>query len=184
MARGGRQVGGISVDGLKELDEALGDLSKATARNVLTRALATAADPILQEAKRRAPVRKGHLKRGLHIRTKMINTVGNREYSAAMKAGKGKAAAIKAMRDARRDAAGTGSFAEVYVQTGKHPQAVFQEFGTAHHAAQPYLEPALDSKGMVALGMIRTALAEEIEKARARAEKKAARIAAKSNTGR
>lgn len=165
----------LKVSGLKELDEALGELSEATARNVLKRALARAAEPVLEEAKRRAPVRSGDLKRGLHIRTALINTVGNREFSQAMRAGLGKAAAVKAMRDARREAPGTGSFAEVYVQTGQHPQAVFQEFGTSHHEAQPFLGPALDAKGAEAIGIVAGALSDEIEKSRARAERKAAR---------
>jgi HK97 gp10 family phage protein len=176
------RVTSVHVAGLKELDEALGELTKATARNVLKRALARGAKPVLDEAKRRAPVRTGELLRGLHIRTQLINTVGNREYSAAMRAGLGKAAALKALRAARREAPGTGSFAEVYVQTGRNPQSVFQESGTAHHAAQPYLGPALDAKGNEAIKIIAGAIGEEIDKAAARAARKAARAAAKANT--
>ena len=42
----------VSVSGLKELDQALGELPKATARNVLKRTLNKAAVPMVEEAKR------------------------------------------------------------------------------------------------------------------------------------
>lgn len=179
MARGSIPVNSVAVNGLKELDEALGELTKATARNVIKRALAKGAVPVLEEAKARAPERSGDLKRGLHIRTKLINNTGKREYSAAMKAGLGKRFALKVLRDARRAEAGTGSFAEVYVQTGRNPQAIFQEFGTSHHAAQPFLGVALEAKATEAIDLIKKLIGEEIEKARARAARKAARAARK-----
>ena len=79
----------VSVSGLKELDQALGELPKATARNVLKRTLAKAAEPIVAEAKQHAPVATGRLRDSIIASTRLKNKVGNAEYSAAMRAGLG-----------------------------------------------------------------------------------------------
>jgi HK97 gp10 family phage protein len=64
--------------------------------------------------------------------------------------------------------AGTGSnAAEVVVKIGpdkKHFYGLFQELGTAHQPAQPFLEPALESQRDAALNAARDVLAEEIDK--------------------
>lgn len=62
---------------------------------------------------------------------------------------------------------------EMYVGPGRHPQAITQEFGTWFHAAQPYARPAWDQMQMVVLDIIITLLGIEIEKAAARAARKA-----------
>jgi HK97 gp10 family phage protein len=40
----------------------------------------------------------------------------------------------------------------------------FQEFGTAHNAAQPFLRPALDSRAQTALDVMRKSLAIALDK--------------------
>lgn len=64
---------------------------------------------------------------------------------------------------------------EMYVGPGRHPQAITQEFGTWFHAAHPYARPAWDQTKMAVLDIIITLLGIEIEKAAARARRKAAR---------
>ena len=157
----------VSVSGLKELDQALGELPKATARNVLKRTLAKAAEPIVAEAKQHAPVATGRLRDSIIASTRLKNKVGNAEYSAAMRAGLGQEAARSALRQARRDAKGLGSFAELFVgpSTGTTPYAHIVEFGSVKTSPQPYMRPAWDMTRTKALDIIKAELGNEIIKA-------------------
>lgn len=177
----------FKIEGLRELDEALKELPRATARNVLKRALTKAGQPMADMARSLAPVDPdggGTLRDNIVVSSRIKNKVGASEYAAAMRDGLGKEAAVAALRDARRAAAGMGSHAEVYVgPTTKAFYGMFQEFGTRNHGPQPFLRPAFDSRAPRALDTIRDDLATEIEKARARLAKKAEREAAKLKAG-
>lgn len=182
----------IRMDGLKELDAALGELSKATARGVLRRTLVKAGEPMRAEAARLAPDDPDTGPPDLHtmigISSRIDNRAGKAEYAQAMMDTFGdKNAARQALRDARR-AAGIGqSFAEVFIGPVKGTKrqaikAMAHEFGAVHHAAQPYMRPAFDAKASTVLAGVKDILAVEIAKAvtraKARALKKAARAAA------
>lgn len=153
----------VSIEGFRELDAALAELPKAIAKNATKRALAKAAEPIAEEARRLVPVNTGTLKESISVSTKLKNKVGEAEFSAVMRAGGSKSEAVSAMRDARR-AAGAPSFAEVFigpsVPSGFYGHLV--EFGTSHSVAQPFLRPAWDAQKMAALGLIKGVMAEEI----------------------
>lgn len=170
----------VKVEGLRELDRALGELPKATGRNVLKRALMKAGGPMAEHARRLAPFDEGDLRKSIAVSPKLGTKAGTSEFAAAMQAGLGKDAAVRAMRDARRAAAGSQSFAEVYVGAGRNPQAHLQEFGTVHHAAQPFLRPAFESEKRGALVIFKVELEQEIAKAAKRLARKAARLAAKA----
>lgn len=146
-----RQV--IRVEGLRELERALAELPRKTGKNVLKRTLMKAGEPIEKDAAQRAPELVGTLKRSVTTSQKLTR----RQKKAHTKE----------------------SAVEVFVGAGGLPQAHLQEFGAAHHAPQPFLRPAFDSNKMRALETIKTDLAAEIEKARARLARKAARLAAK-----
>lgn len=174
----------VKVEGLKELDQALAELSKATARNTLHRALISAGEPMRAAAEQNAPVDTGALKRSIKISSKVDNKAGKAEYSAALRAGGTKAQAVQALRDARREKGIGESFAEVFIgpeKAGKRAsiKANVQEFGSSKQAAQPYMRPAFDSQAMNVLNGIKGELSKEINKsvqrARARALKKAAK---------
>lgn len=156
----------VSVTGLADLDKALGNLTKATARNVLRRTLAKAAEPIRDEAKRLVPDPTGNLRDSIMISAKVKNKVGNAEYSAAMRAGLGKDAARSALLAARKAGKGTGSFAEVYVGPARGAGVIryahIVEFGSVDTAMQPYMRPAWDSQKDAALNTIKGELASQI----------------------
>lgn len=171
------------VDGLRELDAALGELPKATARNVLRRVLTKAAQPIADDARQLAPVDGGHLRDSIAVSARVKNQAGSSEFAATLRSGGSKAEAVRAMRDARR-AAGGGSFAEIHVGPSvKAPHGHFQEFGTENHAAQPFMRPAWESNKHRALDTIKKDLGAEIEKTAKRLAKRRARAAAKGATG-
>ncbi len=142
------------VEGLAECEEALKALPLATSKNVLRRALMHAAEPVAKSAQRRAPKRTDKLAASIIVGTKLS-------------------------KRQRKVAAETKTGVEVYVGAGPLPQAHMQEFGTAHHAPQPFLRPAVDANGKRMIEIFRDDLRAEIAKAVQRLQRKAARIAAK-----
>ena len=155
----------VQVSGLKELDLALSQLPKATARNVLLRTLKKAGEPIAAAARAAAPVDDGNLRDSIAVSPKVKNRVGMSEFASAMRAGLGASAARSALRDARRSAGG-GSFAEMYVGPSKKKDALvyahMQEFGTSKHPPHPFMRPAWDGEKDHALSIIRRELGNEI----------------------
>jgi HK97 gp10 family phage protein len=140
----------VRVEGLVELDNALSELPKATARNVLRRALLKAGEPIRAAAEVNAPERTGTLKTRIAIGTKLTR---------------------RQKKMHKRESA-----VEVFVgPSGVLSYAVPQEFGTAHHGPHAYMRPAWDENKTEALEIIKKDLGAEIEKARARLARKAAR---------
>lgn len=172
----------IKVEGLKELDAALGELSKGAARGALRRALVKAAEPMRAAAERNAPKLTGELKSKIIVTSRTDNRAGKAEFAAVMKGGGTRSQAAEAMRDARR-ATGVGeSFAEAFIGPAKGGKrlaikAAVQEFGSRKQAAQPYMRPAFDAEAQNVIGKIKDELSSEIDKsvrrARARAAKKA-----------
>jgi HK97 gp10 family phage protein len=141
------------VEGLKELEAALNglrhefNLSRASTKNTVKRALIEAAKPIELAAEAKAPVDVGHLKRSI---------TSGKPLSRHLRSGYAK-----------------GSELEIFVGPSSLPQAITQEFGTSDHPAQPFMRPAWDSNRMRALNSITKSLANQIEKTRARLAKTA-----------
>lgn len=140
------------VEGLKELDEALKELPKATGKNVLRRMLFKAGAPIANAAAAAAPRLRGKLQTSIGAGTKLS----------------------KRQKQMHRPE----SSVEIFVGAGALVQAITQEFGTRNHPPKPFMRPAWDAHHRASLTSMRDDLAEEIEKARARLARKAARIAA------
>jgi HK97 gp10 family phage protein len=145
------------IEGLSELDTALQELPKATARNVLLRTLKAQGQIIGDAGEQNAPRLSGKLADSYTVGTKL----SRRQRSLNTK----------------------GSDVEVYVGPTPHPKSVQTEFGNRHQAAHPHLRPAWDGNVMKVLEGIRATLAEEIEKARARLARKAEREAARLRSG-
>lgn len=168
----------LKIEGLKELDAALGELSKGAARGVLHRTLIKAGEPMRAAAERNAPKDKGNLSRSIKLSSKIDNRAGKAAYAEVMKAGGTKSDAVSALRDARRAAGAGESFAEVFmgpVKSGKRNsiKAMAQEFGARHHPPHPYMRPAFDSQANAVLDGIKTILGAEIGKAAKRAQARA-----------
>lgn len=170
----------IRVEGLKELEAALHELPRATGGNVLKRAILKPAQAFAVEASAIAPIDTGNLRTEIKPGKPRIITAGKAAFAAAMRSGASRSEAGEAAREANRAAGGAGRHAVVEVgPTNKAFYGTFQEFGTAHHAAQPFMRPTFDRMGNYLIDMVATTLREEIDKAVARIAKKAARDAAK-----
>lgn len=167
----------VSLEGLRELDAALGELGKATGKNVLRRAARAALEPIAEEARSLVPVDSGALRDSIVVSSRLANGQAKLRYSAAMFARQGRDAAVAAMRNELR--ANGRSTVEMFIGAGQLPHAHLIEFGSAKNAPRPYLRPAWDAGQNKLLGDLKEILGGEIEKAAARQARKAARLAAK-----
>lgn len=174
----------FKIEGLKELNDALGEFSKATAGNILKRAVGTAGAVFAEHAIAIAPKDEGDLKREIKVSKPKIITPGKAAYAQAMRETGDKAEAAAAARAANRSAGGEGRSAVTHVgPTKRAGQGSLQEFGTAHHKAQPFMRPTFDADGPGLIDVMADTLREEIDKATKRAERKAARLAAKIKSG-
>lgn len=139
----------VKFEGGKELEKALLQLKTATAKNTTRRAGKQALQTVIDEAKRRVPVDDGDLRDGLTVST-------------------------KASRGTRKR-----SDIEVYAGASGVNYASIVEFGSEDTAAQPFLRPAWDLRKTYVLKNFRASMSIEIEKATARARRKAEREARK-----
>lgn len=163
----------VKVEGLRELEKALRELPRATAKRVMVRALKEAAKPLIADASANAPVLTGALKDSINVssrKPKGAKGPGSVAFAAAMAGGASRAQAGQAARAA--NAANRGGSVEVYVGPGRNPQAIFQEFGTSKHPPQPFMRPAWDSTKQQVVDSIKAALGDEIMKAARRLAKK------------
>ncbi|TDK35201.1 hypothetical protein E2F50_13145 [Rhizobium deserti] len=140
----------VRVDGLKDLDQALKKLPRATAKSVGRRTLMKAAQPIAEAGRANAPEREGNLKKSYGVGTKLTK---------------------RQKRMNKKE-----SPVEVFVGPND-PAAVQTEFGNQHQAAEPHLRPAWDAEKQPTLERIKDGLWVEISKAAARLARKAAKLA-------
>lgn len=165
----------MEVEGLRDLEAALTELGDEKVRKASSRrALRKAAQPMLESMQRNAPVARGHLQRNLRIGGS--GNVGAQAFASVLQSGGSRSDAVAAMRDVRRSASGV----EIAIGPGRHPQAIFQEFGTENHAPQPFVRPAWEASRSSLIPMIQRELWADIEKTAKRAANKAARLAKKS----
>lgn len=162
----------LKVEGLREIEAALQELGDVKVRKASARrALVKAAKPMLDDMQQSAPVLRGHLKRGIRIGAP--GNVGSQAFARVLQSGGSKDEAVAAMREVRRSASGI----EIAIGPGRHPQAIFQEFGTENHAPQPFVRPAWEAGKDKALNDIKRELWADIEKTARRAANKSARLA-------
>jgi hypothetical protein len=141
------------VEGLKELNDALAELPKATSRNVLLRTLKGEGQPIADAGEANAPRLSGKLADSYTVGTKLSR---------------------RQKKQHRKESA-----VEVFIGPTPHPKSIQTEFGNAHQTPHPHLRPAWDANWRGVLDGIKNRMTEEIEKARKRLARKAEREAAK-----
>lgn len=145
----------VKIEGLRELEQALAELPKSTARNTLRRVLKKRAEPVRDDWKAHAP--RGET--GNYVESIIVGTrLTSRQSREAKKEGK--------------------DFAEIYIGSAD-PAGMQLEFGNEHMIAQPHARQVWESDKDAVLDGIAEDLGAEIEKARARLARKAARLAAK-----
>lgn len=169
-----------SVEGLSDLDKVLRELPKAVGRNALRRVLMKRAEPMAETMRQLAPndplTGAPDLKSSIYISTRIKNKVGHAEYAQVLRSGGSKDEARAALRDARRAAAGEGSFAEVFVgPDAEHFYGRFLENGTVNMSPRPFMRPAWDQHKDGILVGLRDDLWSELKKASDRYAKRLAK---------
>lgn len=153
----------VHIAGLREVDAALGELGKATGRNVMRRVAVKRLEPMADVARRLAPddpnTGGNDLKRSIAVSTRL----GKRQGKLNRKS--------KSEAEAHMGPAGPGGSVP--------PQGVQQEFGNKNHGPQSFMRPAWDGGKDKLLDGIKDDFWEEISKAAARQARKAVRLAAK-----
>ncbi len=150
------------IEGLKELDKALGQLPRATGKNVLRRVARQALEPIIEVAKGLVHEQSGDLRGSLAVSPKL----SHRQKTLH-----------------KRMFANERSSIEMFAGAGSHhfvPQGVFEEFGTVKQSPHPFLRPAWDGGKMRVLNNIKRDLWTEIKTAAARVARKKARALKKA----
>lgn len=141
------------------MDAALGEFTKATAKNILIRVGVEALEPVAEEMRAKAPVQEGGnadlrdsiaVSPKLNKRQKKLNRRPSTVEVYAGPAGDGAASAP--------------------------PQGVQQEFGNENHGPQPFGRPAFDSRHREVLDGVKDGLGVQIEKARQRAARRALKV--------
>lgn len=149
----------FKLEGLEETVANMEDLSKATNRNVLKRTLLKAGEPTADLASRLAPEERGVLAFSIVVSPQLTRRHKGEQRNRA-------------------------SEAEVYIGPAGGQGALFyashKEFGTILMPASPYMRPAWESTKGEVLRLVTEGLKVEVMKAAARAERKAARLAARA----
>ncbi|MGB1389497.1 MAG: HK97-gp10 family putative phage morphogenesis protein [Paracoccaceae bacterium] len=147
----------VRVEGLRELERELDKLTKAAGKGVLRRSLKKAAEPMVDIAMAMVPVDKGDLKASITVSTKLAP----RQQGLHRKMFRDDRASIE-MFLGPSYTLGAG---------GRHGH--LQEFGTVHHAPQPFMRPAWDQDQQAMLKRLSDQLWVEVRKSVARASRKA-----------
>ena len=150
------------LGGFDEMEEALDDLEMATRKSVTRRALKKSAQPLADLANSLAPRDSGRLAASISVSIKLDGRQSKLHR-----------------RMFRSDKAAVEMFVgPSYLAFGGGRHGHLLEFGTAHTAAQPFMRPAWDQDNRALLERLKVELWIEIKKSMARAERKAARLAA------
>jgi len=147
----------VRVEGFKELEAELGKLTKAAGKGVLRRALKRAAEPLAETARNLAPrgdTAEDRLAESIAVSTRLSKRQAKMHR--------------KMFKDDRASV-------EMFVGPGPDPAAWNQEFGNINHGPQSFMRPAWQAEQAGMLERLKADLWTEVEKAVARAERKAAR---------
>jgi HK97 gp10 family phage protein len=162
----------VRVDGLLDLDKALQELAtKATARNVIKRALNAAAQPIYQDMQAGAP--NESIRDSIEVSDKLTK----RQAAQARKMGR---AGVELFVGASYKIGTRGRLAHLFEfgTRGRYQKTTGRYTGAI--STQPFVRPAWDANQGNALSILKEQMWAEITKATERARRKAERDARKA----
>ncbi|MDG3040440.1 HK97-gp10 family putative phage morphogenesis protein [Roseicyclus marinus] len=147
------------VEGFREMEAALDELaSLSTRRSVARRALIKAAQPMAELMRSLAPDDPNTANEDLVGSIAVSPTLSDRQRGLH-----------------RRMFPNHRTSVEVFVGAGPVPQAHLQEFGTQHHAPQPFGRPAFDMDARNLIDRLGREMWSEIQRSVARARRRQAR---------
>lgn len=165
----------LKIEGLADLEKSLDNLSKAVGRNVLRRSMRKAAEPMAEMARELAPVRTGKLRESIKFGSLLNGSQRKLQRKLTLE----ERTAIELFLGPSY-VKGSGGRVGHLVEFGTKPHLNGGLFpGTMHPgtAPQPFMRPAFDAEARPTIDRLGPILWSEIEKAAARAARKAARAA-------
>ena len=166
----------VKVEGLSELEAALRELPKATAKNTIRRALSKAAQPIADEAAEKIRVQRVDPAIAVSKIKFSSGAAGKRAFAEALARGATREEAGQAAHQANAEAGDDAKITSGLLVVGPTKRAFYGfEFGTVKQAPQPFMRPAWENNKNDSLEIISDELKAEIDKAVARIAKKALR---------
>lgn len=144
----------FKVTGFKELNAALKELPRATAKRVARKVMIEALKPMASDMRDRAPKNEGDLQEGITVGTKLTRSQKSFGFNGGRK---------------------SPSMLVVHAGPGPHPQAILQELGTYKEPAQAFVAPAWDAGHDAVLNRVAAGLGREIMAAAKRAAAKRGR---------
>lgn len=146
----------VKITGFRELERALAEeLPKATAKAVLRRTAVKSMERVRTGMEERAPDLKGKLSGGMKTKPAKAQRVpGTKRYT-------------------RQNGVSYNTGPTTARQEGGNP--AWQEYGTVNMPAQPYARPTADAEGMNVIGEVKDELTRQIDAAKKRIARKAAR---------
>lgn len=152
--------GSVELSGFRELDETFYELGKALGKGVLRRVGTRALEPMAEHARATVAVRKGFLKRSIHVGTRLARSQRQ-----------------KASRSGGTFRLDAQDGVTIHMGPGQDPAGIQEEFGNVHQAADPFMRPAFDAEAENTIKRVGDGLWPEIEKTAARRARKLARQA-------
>lgn len=149
-------AGSVTLSGFRELDDTFYDLGKTLGKGVLRRVGTKALEPMADVARAKVAVRKGFLKRSIHVGTRLARSQR-----------------AKARRDGGSFRLDGQDGVTIYMGPGQDPAAIQEEFGNVRQAADPFMRPAFDQEAQNTIKRVADGLWPEIDKTAARARRRA-----------
>lgn len=146
----------VKIEGLDDVLRRLNLLDKRLRGRASRNAASAGARVIRDEAKARAPVDTGLLKKNIVI--KKLRGRNKLEYMYGVGYLSKQAQYSNTAANRRK-----GRVGESYWESGQF-YAIFPEFGTSKMPAKPYLRPAFEAKKMEAVRVVEARLKEELDK--------------------
>lgn len=145
----------VKLTGFKELEQSLGELSRAVGKGAVRRALITSAEPLARKMRANAPKGATHdLSEGIDVGTRL----SRRQASLHKKMFSDDRAAV-----------------EVFVGAKSDPGAHMEEFGSINNTPRPFARPAWDEDKEDLLRRLGVEMWDEIGKSVERVRKRAAK---------
>lgn len=138
----------VKIKGLKELDRALVNLPKATARNTLNRVLMKRAEPMRAAAESNAPVKSGKLRNNILISKKAKISKGIRgEIAGYVKKGMARSEAVLKAKANQAAKGNEKAFAQIFMGVAAdYAGAVAIEFGHDNVSPVPFMRGAFEKE--------------------------------------
>lgn len=145
----------IKVEGFRELRSKIAKLDGRLQKKVYGAAVRAGGKVLVDAAKAKVPVRTGSVRKSLTHRANSKPSKGLFGVKVTIKGG---------LKASPRVAHRKGNKGKPYFPDAVERYYRFQELGTKHHPAKPFLKPAIEGKAREVLNVVKETLAAGLER--------------------